>query len=131
MASNVLRTKSSQQKSTNQQPVDPLSTSNPDDEDNDLRELREARKKKMIVDQQEKLENISKGHGQYREITQDEFLPEVTSSKYVICHFYHRDFPRCTIMDHHLKILSTQHIEAKFIKINAEKAMFFVEKVYI
>jgi hypothetical protein len=34
-----------------------------------------------------------------REITQDEFLPEVTSSKKVICHFYHNDFQRCKIMD--------------------------------
>jgi hypothetical protein len=34
-----------------------------------------------------------------REISQDEFLPEVTGSKRVICHFYHNDFQRCKIMD--------------------------------
>ena len=34
-----------------------------------------------------------------REIVEDEFLPEVTKSKYVICHFYHREFLRCKIMD--------------------------------
>lgn len=31
---------------------------------------------------------------QYREIMQDEFLPEVTSSEKVIVHFYHKDFQR-------------------------------------
>jgi hypothetical protein len=34
-----------------------------------------------------------------REITQDEFLPEVTGSKKVICHFYSPEFMRCKIMD--------------------------------
>jgi hypothetical protein len=97
--------------------------------DEELEELRDKRKKELMLQQQEKLENLSKGHGQYREVSQDEFLSEVTSSTYVICHFYHTDFPKCAIMDHHLNILASQHTEAKFIKINAEKAMFFVEKV--
>lgn len=100
-----------------------------DDEDAEMRLLREVRKKQLLNEHSEKMENLSKGHGQYRDITQDEFLSEVTNSKYVICHFYHRDFPRCKIMDHHLVILASRHIEAKFIKINAEKALFFVEKV--
>ncbi|KAF8772293.1 hypothetical protein HU200_005885 [Digitaria exilis] len=30
-----------------------------------------------------------KGHGEYREITEGDFLGEVTSSEKVICHFYH------------------------------------------
>lgn len=32
-------------------------------------------------------------------------------------------------MHHHLQILAQRHIEAKFVKINAEKALFFVDKV--
>ena len=102
-----------------------------DDDDIEIRELREARKKKALEEHNEKLENLAKGHGQYREIAQDEFLTEVTTSKLVICHFYHRDFPKCKVMDHHLNIIANRHIETKFIKINAEKAMFFVEKVII
>jgi len=62
---------------------------------------------------------------------QDEFLAEVTGSTKVICHFYHRDFSRSTIMDHHLQRLAQRHIETKFIKINAEKAPFFVEKLMV
>ena len=100
-----------------------------DDEDNELRQLREQRLRHLKAKQMETLENIGRGHGQYREITQDEFLAEVTSSVHVICHFYHKDFPRCEIMNMHLAKLVQKHIETKFIKINAEKAPFFVEKV--
>jgi hypothetical protein len=42
-------------------------------------------------------ENLAKGHGQYREIAQDEFLPEVTGSSRVVAHFYHNDFQRCKV----------------------------------
>ena len=100
-----------------------------DDEDYELRTLREQRLRRLKASQMEKIENLRKGHGQFREITQDEFLKEVTGSKTVICHFYHRDFPRCVIMDHHIAKLAPKHVESKFIKINAEKAPFFIEKV--
>ena len=36
-----------------------------------------------------------KGHGEYREITEGDFLGEVTGSDKVICHFYHKEFYRC------------------------------------
>jgi hypothetical protein len=87
------------------------------DEDEAMRSLREKRLLDIKRAQQQKLENLGKGHGQYREIVQDEFLPEVTSSKSVICHFYHDDFPRCKIMDHHLQRLAPRHVESKFIKV--------------
>jgi thioredoxin-like negative regulator of GroEL len=102
-----------------------------EDEDNELRTMREQRLKQLKNAHREKLENIGKGHGQYREIVQDEFLKEVTGSFRVVCQFYHREFPRCAIMDHHLKILSERHIETKFIKIDAEKTPFFVDKLKI
>jgi hypothetical protein len=102
-----------------------------DDEDYELRQIREQRMKKLQAAQREKIEHLGKGHGQYREIAQDEFLAEVTGSLRVICHFYHRDFPRCEIMHSHLHKLASRHIEAKFVKINAEKAPFFVNKLII
>ena len=111
------------------------------DEDADLRMLREKRLREIKVAELEKIENMGKGHGQYRETVQDEFLgqlnspriivcihiieiailllltAEVTSSKTVCCHFYHDEFPRCKIMDHHLLRLATRHVETKFIKV--------------
>lgn len=76
-------------------------------------------------------ENLVKGHGEYREITEEEFLPSVTSSKYVVCHFYHQDFERCKIVDMHLREIAKHHNEAKFIYLNAEKAPFFIQKLAI
>ncbi|WJX74841.1 Thioredoxin domain-containing protein plp3a [Trifolium repens] len=61
-----------------------------------------------------------KGHGEYREVTEGDFLGEVTRSEKVICHFYHKEFYRCKIMDKHLKSLSSKHIDTKFIRLDAE-----------
>lgn len=101
------------------------------DADFELRQIREQRLKQLKHQQREKLENLGKGHGQYREILQDEFLNEATSSERVVCHFYHDDFPRCAIMNKHLLILAARHVETKFVKINAAKAPFFVDKLKV
>jgi thiol-disulfide isomerase/thioredoxin len=102
-----------------------------DDDDSELRQIRENRIRQLKIQQREKLENIGKGHGQYREIVQDEFLKECTSSERVICHFYSDEFTRCAIMDKHISKLALRHVETKFIKINAVKAPFFVDKLKI
>lgn len=72
-----------------------------------------------------------KGHGEYREVTEGEFLGEVTGSKKVICHFHHREFVRCKIVDKHLKLLAPKYFETKFIRVDAENAPFFVTKLAI
>ncbi|KAJ6796222.1 thioredoxin domain-containing protein PLP3B-like isoform X1 [Iris pallida] len=69
------------------------------------------------------------GHGEYREISEGDFLGEVTGSERTICHFYHHEFYRCKIMDKHLKALAPVHIDTKFIKLDAENAPFFVTKL--
>lgn len=101
------------------------------DEDSELRMLREKRLRQIQSQQRQKLEDIGKGHGQYRDIVQDEFLHEVTNSMYTICHFYHNDFEKCKVMDHHLHILAKRHLETKFVKIDAAKTPFFVQKLSI
>ncbi|KAM1261743.1 hypothetical protein ACFX13_027675 [Malus domestica] len=72
-----------------------------------------------------------KGHGEYRDITEGDFLGEVTRTEKVICHFYHREFYRCKIMDKHLKTLALKHVDSKFIRLDAENAPFFVTKLGI
>ncbi|KAL7144196.1 hypothetical protein ABFS83_08G242800 [Erythranthe nasuta] len=80
----------------------------------------------------EKRQKLSmQGHGEYREITEADFLSEVTGTDKVICHFYHREFYRCKIMDKHLKTLSLRHFTTKFVKLDAENAPFFVSKLGI
>ena len=93
--------------------------------------IRAARLKQLKLEYEESQALMAKGHGEYREITQDEFLKEVTSSPLVAVHFYHRDFERCKIMDMHLTQLARRCIECKFLKMNAEKAPFFAEKLMI
>ncbi|KAL4644349.1 thioredoxin domain-containing protein PLP3B-like [Castanea sativa] len=78
----------------------------------------------------EKREALKKqGHGEYREVTEGDFLGEVTGSEKVICHFYHQEFYRCKIVDKHLKTLALRHVDTKFIKLDAENAPFFVAKL--
>ncbi|KAG3111412.1 hypothetical protein PI124_g9861 [Phytophthora idaei] len=101
------------------------------DEDPELERIRAARLKQLKNEFEEKQSLMAKGHGEFREISQDEFLKEVTGSPLVAVHFYHRDFERCKIMDMHLAKLARSHIECKFVKLNAEKAPFFVEKLAI
>ncbi|KAL5992279.1 Thioredoxin domain-containing protein plp3b [Asimina triloba] len=58
------------------------------------------------------------GHGEYREISEGEFLGEVTSSEQVVCHFYHREFYRC------------KHLQTKFIKLDAEVCAYILIAVH-
>eukprot|EP00953_Heterococcus_sp_UTEX-ZZ885_P031744 16619-Heterococcus_DN1.PRE.2 len=81
------------------------------DDDPELEKIRQARMSQLKQTHEARAENLAKGHGQYREIAQDEFLPEVTGSSRVVAHFYHNDFQRC--------------------KVNAEKAPFFVQKLQV
>ncbi|KAF4378160.1 hypothetical protein CsatB_025007 [Cannabis sativa] len=82
---------------------------------------------KKEVEKREALKR--QGHGEYRDISEGDFLGEVTGSEKVICHFYHHDFYRCKIMDKHLKTLATKYLDTKFIKLDAENAPFFITKL--
>lgn len=100
--------------------------------DDELEQLRLKRLAELKSSRKEQIENISvRGHGQYTEIAQDEFLPSVTASRQVVCHFYHKDFQRCKIIDMHLQLLARAHPETKFVYINAEKTPFFVERLNV
>ena len=102
-----------------------------DDDDDMLRKLREQRLCEMKQEQKQHLENMANGHGQYTEITEEQFLPTVTKTKFVVVHFFHKDFERCKIMDHHLRSIARTHTETKFVNIDAEKCPFFVAKLQI
>ncbi len=101
------------------------------EEEKVLAELRERRLAELKKSTQKQLEFQSLGHGQYSIITEDEFLPSVTQSKYSICHFFHANFERCKIMDKHLDLLAKKHFATRFISINAEKTPFFVKKLQV
>eukprot|EP01066_Platyproteum_vivax_P009865 Platyproteum_vivax@DN4376_c0_g1_i1.p1 len=104
---------------------------NDNDEPHSLRQLRESRLAQMKEQHKIFQENKIKGHGEYQEVIESEFLSAVTGSELVVCHFYHREFERCKIMDMHLRRLAMKYHGTRFIKINAEKAPFFVTKLKI
>ena len=105
---------------------------NDDDDDPILEQIRQKRMTELKAAQQKHAEHIALGHGQYRTITQDEFLPECTgASEFVTIHFFHKQFERCSIMDEHLKIVAQRHTTCKFLRIDAEKTPFFVTKLAI
>lgn len=101
------------------------------DDDPALNAIRQRRLNEIKREAEQKAINLSKGHGQYRTIYQDNFLTECCSSDYVAVHFYHNDFERCKIMDHHLGVIAPLYINCKFIRIDAEKSPFFVDKLKI
>jgi len=71
------------------------------------------------------------GHGEYREIVEEDFLKEVCGSENVVVHFYHNEFLRCKIVDKHMRIIAPKHRGCKFVYLNADKAPFFVDKLHI
>ena len=101
------------------------------DEEDEYRMLQAARLKALREQHQKIQESLSKGHGQYREIVEEEFLGEVTKSKLAVVHFYHSEFEKCKVMDKHLKELAEKHITTKFAKLDAQKSPFFVGKLAI
>jgi len=100
-------------------------------EEDDLEVLRARRREQMKKAHEKKQKYIQLGHGLYDEITEDEFLKTVTASERCIVHFYHRNFERCKIMDMHLSKCAKQFFGTRFVKLNSEKAPFFVNKLKV
>ena len=120
-----------------------LHSDDDDDDDDDLDDIGGDSEQRLLAAMREKRlaelkastgkqqQWLGMGHGVYTVVVQDDFLSAVTSSKYVVCHFYHATFDTCKVIDHHLTLLAPRHLPTRFIHINAEKAPFFVGKLHI
>ncbi|CAH1423922.1 unnamed protein product [Lactuca virosa] len=97
----------------------------------DIEVLRDRRLQQMKKMAEKRSRWISLGHGDYSEIfSEKDFFSIVKASDRVVCHFYRENWP-CKVVDKHLGILAKQHIETRFIKIQAEKSPFLAEKLKI
>merc|ERR1712224_304687 len=96
-----------------------------------LAQLQQKRIAEMKAKRDLELKFHQQGHGEYREIAEEEFLKEVCGSQWCVVHFYHREFFRCKIVDKHLRILAQKHLSCKWLTLDAEKAPFFVTKLAI
>ncbi|XP_010547969.1 PREDICTED: thioredoxin domain-containing protein 9 homolog [Tarenaya hassleriana] len=100
-------------------------------DDDDLEALRERRLQQMKKMAEKKRRWVGLGHGEYSEIASEkDFFSVVKASERVVCHFYRENWP-CKVMDKHMSILAKQHIETRFVKIQAEKSPFLAEKLKI
>ncbi|XP_035897970.1 thioredoxin domain-containing protein 9 [Anopheles stephensi] len=98
----------------------------------DLDKLREQRIQQLKKQAQQRQEWKSNGHGEYSELADEkEFFAVSKKSPNIVCHFYRDSAPRCRIVDMHLKILATKHLEARFCKVNAERCPFLTERLRI
>jgi len=99
---------------------------------NDLEELRKNRIKEMQKLEQKKKEWLRNDHGKYEELPEEKcFFDVIKQSDNLVLHFYRDSSERCRIVDKHLKILAPKHIEARFVKLNAEKCPFLAEKLKV
>ena len=107
-----------------------------DEIDSEEERIMKQEMEKMKKTAESKREDMAKKlktekYGNYTEIIETEFLDTMLKNDKVVCHFYHKDFERCKIIDKHLGIIAKEHRETLFVKINVEKTPFFTEKLNV
>ncbi|GIL44837.1 hypothetical protein Vafri_2299 [Volvox africanus] len=100
-------------------------------EDEELQKLHEERIARLKAEREKRNHLTQKGHGTYTEITEGDFLEIVTQTDLVVCHFFHREFERCKIMDKHLPVIAHKYFNTRFIKLSAPDSPFFTVKLNI
>jgi hypothetical protein len=88
-------------------------------DDTELEKLHEERIARLKAEHERRAHMARQGHGELQEISEGEFLEVVTRTDAVVCHFFHRDFERCKLMDRHLALLAKRHFATRFIKLSA------------
>lgn len=98
----------------------------------DLENLRQARMKELKEREEKKRRWLECGHGSLEQLPEEKmFFDVIKKSENVIVLFFTDTSQKSPIMDMHLKKLAPKHIEARFIKLNAEKCPFLAEKLKI
>jgi hypothetical protein len=101
------------------------------DED-ELEVLRRRRLEGMRDAQKQRQDWLANGHGTYEELADEaEFFATCKKSRNVVCHFFRNSTPRCKIVDMHLSLLAPRHVETRFVKIDAERSKFLVDRLRI
>lgn len=100
-------------------------------DDPEMEALRKQRLAALHEATKAKKQHMDDGGGEVREILEEDFLKEVTSTHLVIVHFYHEEFMTCKVMDKHLRILAPRCVGTKVLRLNASKSPFFVAKLKV
>jgi thiol-disulfide isomerase/thioredoxin len=104
---------------------------NASDGDDSLAAIRARRLAQLKEARLKDLQRRQLGHGELTLVDETEFLPAVTGSRLVVCHFFSDEFFRCSVMDARLKDVARKHFGTRFIRINAPKAPFFVARLAV
>lgn len=59
------------------------------------------------------------------------FFEKSKLSPNMVLHFYKDGSTRCKIIDHHLKLLCSQHLETRFCKLNVTRFPFLTDRMKI
>ncbi|XP_013196784.2 thioredoxin domain-containing protein 9 [Amyelois transitella] len=101
-------------------------------ESSDLETIRQQRLQEMKQRAKQKQDWIANGHGEYTELdSEKEFFAVTNKSDNVVCHFYKNGTERCRIVDMHLKVLAKKHLEARFVKLDVERAPFLTTRLKV
>ncbi|CEP00709.1 unnamed protein product (mitochondrion) [Plasmodiophora brassicae] len=101
-------------------------------EEASLEDLRRKRIAELQSKQSKALEWRAKGHGFYTEVSDQKHWFEATkASERTVTHFYRPTTPLCELVDAHLTKIAANHVETKFLKINAEKSPFLCDRMDI
>lgn len=99
-------------------------------DDDDFEVLRQKRHLMLQKKARQEQDWAQLGHGRYLELTDTkEFFNAAKKSARMVVHFYRSVTPRCQIVDAHLERLAPKHLETRFVKIDAEKNPFLVERL--
>lgn len=99
--------------------------------EDDIEEIRRKRLEQMKQTHSKKQQKLAEGHGSYELIEEGNFFEVAKQSEYIVVHFYRPSTWRCEIVDRHLKQLAVKHWGTRFVKIDAEKSRYLVERLRI
>ena len=100
-------------------------------DDPELERLHNEKLAAMQREHEARMKMQSKGHGEYQEVEEGDFLEAVTGSDLCVVHFFCREFERCKIVDKHMKLLAPKYFGTRFLGLNAPECAFFVSKLKV
>lgn len=99
-------------------------------DDDELERLREKRLEQMKARAHKQQELRAQGHGEYSLVTDTaEFFALMKKSDKIVVHFFTPANAFCQLIDGHLTRLAPRHLETRFVRLNAEKHEFLVERL--
>lgn len=99
-------------------------------DDDELERLREHRVQQMKQRALKAQEMRAKGHGEFTTLTDTkEFFDVMKKSDKIVVHFFTPANTFCELVDGHLERIAKQHIETRFVRMNAEKSEYLVDKL--